>query len=55
MCREAALYREGSREEVSGNYQAVRVHVHLGNYWSIKCLEIYTRKLASPVLCGKLS
>lgn len=52
MPRESALYGEGSRKEVSGNYQAARVHVHLGNYWSIKHLEIYTRKHTSPGLHG---
>lgn len=55
MPTEAALYGEGSGKEVSGNYQAARVLVHLGNYWSIKCLEIYTRKHTSPVQRGKLS
>ena len=54
MRREAALYGDRSREEGNGNYRAVRAHVHLGNYWSIKCLEMYARNLTSPVQCGKL-
>lgn len=55
MPREAALYGERFRKGVSGNYQAAGAHAHLENYWSIKHLEIYTRKYTSPVLHGKLN